>query len=292
MPWFNVDDGFAFHRKALLAGNAALGLWVRAGSWCAQQLTEGFVPDDMIENLGTITQAKKLVKAGLWEVVDGGYQFHEWTAEGRNPTRGEVLARRAREREKKAKARAAKQKKAEESAKAQANNDCPPGNPQGSPEGIPGGIPGGVRSTTPLPSPPDSLRESVPTAVDHVTTDGAGARNGVRGPHSTTAFRLVERVLGRNLTSATKTALAIEVATLLPEVDEPTIAAALDRWNQRTGIGPRLLPGLVDDIRKEARGATTRASPTVNGTDAFAAQFLAGNGHHPPELRALPGGAS
>ena len=33
MPWFNVDDGFAFHRKAVRAGNAAIGLWTRAGSW-------------------------------------------------------------------------------------------------------------------------------------------------------------------------------------------------------------------------------------------------------------------
>ncbi|MDI3315916.1 MAG: hypothetical protein QJR12_17050, partial [Mycobacterium sp.] len=84
----------------------------------------------------------------------------------------------------------------------------------------------------------------------------ARARHGVSGPHSTRAIRLVDRTLGRGLTSATRTALAIEVAALLSEVDEPTLIAALQRWDSRTGIGPRLLPSLVDDIRKEARGAT------------------------------------
>lgn len=33
MSWFKVDDHLAFHRKTLAAGNEAMGLWVRAGSW-------------------------------------------------------------------------------------------------------------------------------------------------------------------------------------------------------------------------------------------------------------------
>jgi hypothetical protein len=139
-------------------------------------------------------------------------------------------------------------------------------------------------------SPEIELEKEITTYVDQEAH--VGNARGASGPNSTTAFRLVERTLGRNLTSATKTALAIQVATLLPEVDEPTLSAALKRWDSRTGIGAGLLPGLVDDIRKEARGATTRAAPpSVNATDAFAAQFLAG-GNRPPELRALPGGAS
>lgn len=155
MPWFNVDDGFAFHRKSVRAGNAALGLWVRAGSWCAQQLTDGFVPAEMVEVLGTTSQAGRLVSAGLWSAVEDGYQFHEWTESGRNPSRSEVLLRRKKETEKKARARAAK------SDKAQVDSSSPPGTPAGHP----GGIPEGVGSTTPLPSTPiekDSLRESEP----------------------------------------------------------------------------------------------------------------------------------
>ncbi len=93
MPWFKVDDQLAFHRKALMAGNAAMGLWVRAGSWAAQQLTDGIIPDDLLSSLGSRYQADRLVKAGLWEREPGGYRFvnwHEW-----QPTRAEVEKRRA-----------------------------------------------------------------------------------------------------------------------------------------------------------------------------------------------------
>lgn len=108
MTWFKVDDTFAFHPKAVAAGNAALGLWVRAGSWSSQQLREGFVPHHMIPTMGTISQAKALVKAGLWAEVDGGYQFHQWTE--RNPSRDQI----ERDRE----AAAQRQRRAREKAKA------------------------------------------------------------------------------------------------------------------------------------------------------------------------------
>jgi hypothetical protein len=93
VPWFNVDDGFAFHQKTVRAGNAALGLWTRAGAWCSQHLSDGFLPDEMAGVLGSATQAKKLVEVGLWVKVEGGYQFHEWV--GWQRSRGEVLAERA-----------------------------------------------------------------------------------------------------------------------------------------------------------------------------------------------------
>jgi len=43
MPWFKVDDTLAFHAKVVAAGNAAMGLWVRAGAHSMQQLTDGFI---------------------------------------------------------------------------------------------------------------------------------------------------------------------------------------------------------------------------------------------------------
>uniref|UniRef100_UPI003298ACA4 hypothetical protein n=1 Tax=Salmonella enterica TaxID=28901 RepID=UPI003298ACA4 len=94
--WFKVDDNLAFHRKVVAAGNAAMGLWVRAGSWCAQHLTDGFIPDHMINVLGTATQRAKLVKVGLWEEVDGGCQFLGWNEKGRQPTSNSVLVERAK----------------------------------------------------------------------------------------------------------------------------------------------------------------------------------------------------
>lgn len=98
MPWFRVDDGFAFHRKALRAGNAPLGLWVRAGSWCAQQLTDGQVPEEVLSLLGgSLVDAQALVSAGLWDEIEGGYQFRGWHEY--QPTRAEVEEERAKARQ-------------------------------------------------------------------------------------------------------------------------------------------------------------------------------------------------
>jgi hypothetical protein len=113
MAWFKVDDNLAFHSKSMLAGNAAMGLWVRAGSWSAQQLTEGFVPLHMIASLGTRAQASALVKAKLWTEEPGGFRFWQWNDEGRQPRKEDVLAERAaaRDRQRRARERAAQSRR-------------------------------------------------------------------------------------------------------------------------------------------------------------------------------------
>ena len=45
MAWFKVDDKLAFHPKVLTAGNTAIGLWVRAGAWSADQLQTDLSPN-------------------------------------------------------------------------------------------------------------------------------------------------------------------------------------------------------------------------------------------------------
>jgi hypothetical protein len=80
MSWFKVDDGFAFHQKTVEAGNSAIGLWLRAGSWSSQLGTEGYVPASIRNNLGTKRDAERLVETGLWLPADGGggFIFHDW----------------------------------------------------------------------------------------------------------------------------------------------------------------------------------------------------------------------
>lgn len=90
--WFRVDDNLAFHPKAMAAGNAAMGLWVRAGSWASQQLTDGHVPEDVAKALGSKQEVTRLVRAGLWVPAEAGFEFHEFAE--RNPTRDEVEQRR------------------------------------------------------------------------------------------------------------------------------------------------------------------------------------------------------
>lgn len=106
MTWFKVDDNLAFHAKVVAAGNPAIGLWARGGSWCAQQLTDGFIPDHMLAALGTKGQAEKLVAVRLWDRVQGGYSFHEWGE--RQPSKADVEADRLAAKERMRAAREAK----------------------------------------------------------------------------------------------------------------------------------------------------------------------------------------
>lgn len=85
--WFAVDDGLAFHRKTLAAGNAAMGLWVRAGSWLrrpenARSSHPGVLLYAEARTMGTAAEVNRLVAAGLWHktTLDGAkaLRFHDW----------------------------------------------------------------------------------------------------------------------------------------------------------------------------------------------------------------------
>lgn len=79
MTWFKVDDTFAHHYKISAAGNAAVGLWTRAGAWSMQNLTDGHIPGHVVRGMGSKRQAERLVWAGLWDPDPlDGYRFHDW----------------------------------------------------------------------------------------------------------------------------------------------------------------------------------------------------------------------
>ncbi|MFK0223563.1 mucin-2 [Streptomyces vinaceus] len=116
MAWFKIDDSSHMHPKIVKAGNAALGLWVRAGAYSAQHLTEGTVPAVVARQYGTAPQARKLVSVGLWhehghtcprcpQPPVGDFMVHDFFEGGRNSTRAQVEANRAAAAERKAKSR-------------------------------------------------------------------------------------------------------------------------------------------------------------------------------------------
>ena len=70
-----IPGHFHCDPRAEKAGNAALGLWARAAGWAALSGTPEFIPNHIVEQLGTPAQAKRLVNAQLWAQTVGGYAF-------------------------------------------------------------------------------------------------------------------------------------------------------------------------------------------------------------------------
>jgi hypothetical protein len=108
MSWVRIDDKAWSHPKlAGLSGNA-VRLWLFALCWCNQQESDGHVPATMLRVLGASPKvAAELVAAGLWEVVEDGWQFHDYLnyqpsreqlASQRNATKERVTKYRERSR--------------------------------------------------------------------------------------------------------------------------------------------------------------------------------------------------
>lgn len=96
MPWFKVDDKLHDHRKARTTNLRAMGLWVLAGSWCADHLYDGFVPRSVALRWGTVRDAQALVQVGLWNPTEHegepGWNFNDW--EKYQPMRAEIEEQR------------------------------------------------------------------------------------------------------------------------------------------------------------------------------------------------------
>lgn len=182
MTWFKVDDHFAFHSKALAAGNEALGAWVRAGSWCCGELTDGAIPEHVAAAIAPPDVWARLVAARLVVRTDTGYQLHDFLAY--NPSAEEVRAERRAAIERREKARAAKRKPSADPS------------PDGSPDARPN-VAEVIARTSPDPSPDDRPSDRAPrpdpTRPDPIEDQKQQqrAREGEGDPESASA-----RVLG------------------------------------------------------------------------------------------------
>jgi hypothetical protein len=82
-PYHRNDNKLHEHEKFLAAGCPATGLWQMCRSWAADNWSDGFIPKyaarrfvDRGDRLAEY--AARLVKVGLWEVADGGWQMHDY----------------------------------------------------------------------------------------------------------------------------------------------------------------------------------------------------------------------
>ena len=95
MTWAKLDDRLHSNRKVRKAGLEAMGLWVIGLSYCAFELTDGFIDHEWIQMWSgpkTDELCSRLVASGLWSEVDGGYQYNDYL--DYNPSAKDVLAAR------------------------------------------------------------------------------------------------------------------------------------------------------------------------------------------------------
>lgn len=95
---FQVDADFYDHPKTIGMSDGATALWVRAGSYSAAKLSDGFIADAALSLLSRCPEeaASELVERGLWRRVRGGFRFHQW--DRRNLLRVRVEAEREADR--------------------------------------------------------------------------------------------------------------------------------------------------------------------------------------------------
>ena len=239
MPWFKVDDKLHDHRKARAAGAAAMGVWCLAGSWAADNLTDGFIPATILPRWGRPRDANKLVEVGLWCAAeqDGekGWRFHEW--DERQPTRAQKLEERAT----KAEAgrigglrsgRSRREAKAKQAATGQVKL---PTRPEPNPKDDYGLTPDATPPPTRLAIIAGSSQRLVGEWIDHCPEPPPG------------------RVKGQ---------VAKEIKTMLDEgIPYERVRSGLAEWNTR-GLHPSVLPSVVHELGNRKNGVSRRQAET------------------------------
>lgn len=236
MSWFKIDDAFWAHPKILMLTPEAIALWVRAGSWCSQQLTDGRVAPHVLPMfLATPHAIDELVAADLWhdpsstcddctDIPAVGYLFHDWDEYQRS--REEVLADRAANRERQKRARIkAKEKRDRELAESNGSNDSVS---HGDRNGVTPPVTDGV-SHAERNGPPD------PTRPDPVTTSNEVVVLGADRPDVKHLCELLQHLIVEN--GSKRPAIGktwLDAARLMLDVDGRDAHAAdrLMRWVQ------------------------------------------------------------
>ena len=84
MSWVRYDDGFHDHPKVLEALDrdpGSIALHTLANTWTSRNGKRGYVPNAAPRRLVGAKGpkwAQILAEVGLWDVVEGGWQFHDW----------------------------------------------------------------------------------------------------------------------------------------------------------------------------------------------------------------------
>ena len=286
MPWFNVDDGFANSKPVLRIPRryrcAAVGLWTLAGSWSAKELTDGFIPDEALEEFASTTaMAGMLVKAGLWTKVEDGWQFEGWSKWQK--TKEKVLAYREREAEKKRGQRSSPKTAGSESVSPGDSLGTEPRVPEGQDRESP--MCPGQPLPTPVPTPKPQEKDDVPLPPEPPVDDWVAAEVVDKPPAvidnpskpakryaSPAAKSVVRQELGTDYSDAAVNRIGIQVENLTRQgKPDHRIRETLREWQRRPNCEkPEYIPTVYDDLVKKSHATTNGHDDKVNSYLAFA----------------------
>ena len=134
MPWFRMDDSFHSHPKVIAAGNEAVGLYVRCGTYAAEHLTDGFVDREVVLLYGSTALAATLVRTRLWHRARGGWTIHDYL--DYNPSREAVENERKQKAERQRRWLEARKRRTRDASHDASKDNAPPRPaPKGSGEG-------------------------------------------------------------------------------------------------------------------------------------------------------------
>lgn len=92
MSFLLLDDGFAEHPKLRALDDASFRAHVRALLYCKAHQTDLFLPDAEAVDLAGRRVTRKLVTAGLWRPIAGGYAVSDFLV--KTYTAAQIEARR------------------------------------------------------------------------------------------------------------------------------------------------------------------------------------------------------
>ncbi|MGI8310697.1 hypothetical protein [Saccharopolyspora hattusasensis] len=274
MAWFKIDDSLHDHKKARRAGTAAMGLWALAGSWCASNLSDGFVPRDVALRYGTARQATKLVEVGLWVPAEhdgeAGWIFHDWN--DYQPTRAEVQRKRHATAQRQAKTRAVRDQKTRSGDSVTRDERVTHSVNHASPDPTRPDIDTYVDRAGSCDVPREHSAATPPIVVEFPTNSPAPAP-APRPAEARVALGLVaEHVPPQPRKVADR--LAGEAARLLAEgIPGEQVAAGLRLWSGKR-VGPGLLAELVGEAMRTP--AIQQATASRGGLATTDARVLAG----------------
>ncbi len=251
--------------------NAAAGVWMRAGVYAANMLTDGYVDAETLETIGCTAAIRAALTSTkgwdgdpdpLWiEARDGGIQFTKWSKYQRS--RAEVKAYRKQDAERKSRERS--------KIKPATTSDDPKMSARTN---------DGLRSDERTPEPETETETYNNAQFEHAPSrnvdEQRGQERGRSDPIEPSASRLVATLIPSNIPAAVKTALRLAASQLMVADHQPAevVAESLRRWAAKPGSGPGLLPHIAADVVREQStiaqsGGLTRGEAKVAGWAAL-----------------------